>query len=492
MNKTLRNTLAWQYASARMSQAPERFLEPDATTNFKSFKPAAIQTLLGYGSAALGLLCELVIAARFGATAQTDTYRWAALLPFYATTFFGGVLIPVLFRSRLFPRGTSSLYVLRLSTPGRYRYRLMLVAAALVLAAFDFAALAFGFSYPGRLALFLQSALFAGIIVLYAVLSAPLFFQGWIWLNTLVTALLNLILLGALLSPSARFYLDISSSMGVAGLILLCLPWIALRCIENSVFEHLADSCAKIPPTAASHVAITGLANLASMASTTIYFSALTLSGTGLLSIYITTQKAGLVLGVPANAIFNKFIRDDFMAAHQANVVARALKAVRPILIVSPIFALLAFCLLTVVYGINPVSSNAHLIAAGCAAGAALAALTSCMTLLTAGRASARHGAFPALVSVAIAIAGATLVVALHGPTWSIAVPMFGAALASSIGLTWISWRVGHSFRQIWIFAATSFAIAGSMMSLLPRMPLLQIAEWAYVIRTFVRLHMGS
>jgi peptidoglycan biosynthesis protein MviN/MurJ (putative lipid II flippase) len=51
-----------------------------------SLGPVAIQTSFGYLSAALGLACELVIAARFGASATTDVYRWAGLLPFYANS----------------------------------------------------------------------------------------------------------------------------------------------------------------------------------------------------------------------------------------------------------------------------------------------------------------------------------------------------------------------------------------------------------------------
>lgn len=491
MSKVMLVNLAWRQTQARIFWKRATIGGPPHAHAFGSFRPVAVQTLLGYTSAALGLLCELAIAARFGATTQTDTYRWACLLPFYATSLFGGVLIPVFFRSRIFPRGKSKVYVLCPNASGNYGYRATLAAAACALAALQVAALLVGFLFPSTATLFFQSSLFAVVIVLYAILAAPLFFHGCIWLNTLVTTLSNLILLGALLLPCRNFYLEISASMGVVSLILLCIPFLGVLAVENIAFERLAETCKRVPPTALKHVAITGLSNLASIISTTIYFSALTLSGAGLLSIYITTQKAGLLLGVPANAIFNKFIRDDSLANHSANVVSRVLKAVLPVLVISPLFALFSFALLTVVYGIDPASQSAHSIAAGSAAGASLVALTSSMTLLTVGRTSGRHSAIPALASITIAAAGATVIAALHGPTWSIAVPMFGSALASSLGLTWISWRVGHSFRQIWTFAAVSFATAGLMMTLLPRMPLLRIAEWAYLIRASARSHLG-
>lgn len=491
MNKAMLANLTWWQTQARMSRERTAIGSHAQARAFRGFGPAAVQTLLGYTSAALGLLCELAIAARFGATTQTDTYRWACLLPFYATSLFGGVLIPVFFRSRIFPRSKNNVYVLRPNAAGNYGYRTALAAAACGLAALQVAALFFGFLFPGAMTLFFQSSLFAIVIVLYAILASPLFFHGCIWLNTLVTTLSNFILLGVLLLPCRIFYLEISTSMGIVSLILLCIPFFGVRVVGNIAFERLAETCKCAPPTALKHVAITGLSNLSSIISTTIYFTALTLSGTGLLSIYITTQKAGLLLGVPANAILNKFIRDDSLADHSANVVSRVLKAVFPILVISPLFALFSFALLTVVYGIDPTSQSAHFIAFGCAAGASLVALTSSMTLLTVGRASGRHSAIPALASIAIAAAGATLIAALHGPTWSIAVPMFGSALASSLGLTWISWRVGHSFRQIWTFAAVSFATAGLMMTLLPRMPLLQIAKWAYLLRAFARSHFG-
>lgn len=491
MNKAMLANLTWRQTQVRMSREHAAISDQAHAYAFRGFGPAAVQTLLGYTSAALGLLCELVIAARFGATTQTDTYRWACLLPFYATSLFGGVLIPVFFRSRIFPRGKSKVYVLRPNASGNYGYRTTLSAAACALAAIQAAALFSVFLFPGAATLFFQSSLSAIVILLYSILVSPLFFHGCIWLNILVTTLSNLLLLGVLLLPCRSFYLEISTSMGVASLILLCIPFFGVRAVGNIAFERLAETCRRVPPTALKHVAITGLSNLASMVTTTIYFSALTFSGAGLLSIYITTQKAGLLLGVPANAIFNKFIRDDFLAGHATNVVSRVLKAVLPILVISPLFALFSFTLLTVVYGIDPASQSARVIAAGCAAGASLVALTSSMTLLTVGRTSGRHSAIPALASIAIAAAGGTLITTLHGPAWSIAVPMFGSALASSLGLTWISWRVGHSFRQIWTFAAASFGAAGLMMTLLPRMPLLQVAEWAYLIRASARSHFG-
>jgi hypothetical protein len=492
MTKAVSKGLTLRQPALNSPSQAAKHLAPDVSSAFRAFKPVAIQTALGYSSAALGLLCELIIAARFGATAQTDLCRWAGLLPFYATTLFGGLLLPVFLRSRLFPRSGTAIYVLRKNRSGIYGYAPTLIAAGVTLAILDLAAIVMGQLFPGEISLLFQSALLASTTILYAIVVAPLFFHGWIWVNTLVGTLSNLILLVVLLSPIRNFYAAVSFGMGIAALLLLSISWLPRSLIGNGAFEELAKTCEHVPPTPLRHVAKTAMSSLASIASTIIYFSALTLSGAGLVSIYITTQKAGLLLAVPANAIFNKFIRDDFMIGGRANVVAHALKSAFPIFVVSPLFAILSFSLLTVVYDLDPLSNNAQFIASGCAAGATLAALTSCMTLLTVGRLSSRHAALPAFISIGIALAGASLISILHGPTWSTAAPMFGGALASSLGLTWISWRTGHGLRTIWLFVIGSFLLAGAMMAMLPRPPLLHIAQWAYALRQIVNSHFGS
>jgi len=448
--------------------------------------PMAIQTLMGYSSAGLGLLCELAIAARFGATAKTDLYRWAGLMPFYANAVFGAVLIPVFLRSRLFPRGSSGLHVLSPASAKRYCYSAALSCAAAILVALTVTNLIVSALHPGAITLFVQSGLLACAMLLYAIMTAPFFFHGWIWSNVLAGALLNLTLICALLSPLAGFYTVITCAMGAAVLVILCLPWIAIRIVGYGSLAVLEQACKAVAPTPIRDVAMTALASAASAISTTIYFSALTAAGAGTLSLYTTTQKAGLLLAVPANAILNKFIRDDFLADHGVDVVRRAIRAVLPILLVSPVFAVLSFSFLSAVYGISPIGGSAKLIAAGCAAVAALTALSSCMTLLTVGRTSGRHAGIPAVISIMSAIAGSGLIWAFHGPSWSTAVPTFGAAISSTLGMTWISRRVGRRARIIWAFALISAVVAGGLMIALTMPPLLYIPQWVFALRLYV------
>lgn len=454
-----------------------------------AYAPATVQAVVGYCSAALGLACELTIAARFGANSVTDVYRWAGLAPFYANVVLGGILVPIFFGSRLFAMPLRRIHVLKKGADGKYAFAANLTVLSLLAALLTGCGMLFVTVAPNPASVYVESFLLALAFLVYSVMMAPLFYHGWIWVIAAGTAIANCVLLCLLLSQLSNFYVTVGLGMGASALIVLALPWLAIRKVDGSKFDALAKKSSASRPLPLSRVSIVALANLASIVSTVIYFAALSWSGAGVLSLYTTTQKAGLILAVPASAILNKFLRDDLFNTRENSPVSRAVKAVIPIVLVSPLFAVASFSLLCVVYRISPLSHEGMLIGTSCGASASLAALTSCLGMLTVARESGEHAVVPSFITIAVAAVGALIVYELGQSSWSISIPIFGSALASIVGMSWISKRTGRGMALIWSLGFSCFLLAVLMISALTREPLVQLPEAALALETFIPHH---
>ncbi|MGH3428096.1 MAG: hypothetical protein ACRDQZ_11100, partial [Mycobacteriales bacterium] len=192
-----------------------------------------------------------------------------------------------------------------------------------------------------------------------------------------------------------------------------------------------------------------------------IYFKALTTAGGGLLSAYSLTQKGLLLLGVPGGALANMYLREQGLAetrgALQGSVTA-AVRAVIPLVIVAPIFALASFGLLCGIYHTSPTGPLGRRLAPACAAGAALTGLSLCASLLPLARTGARQMVVGALFAPVVAVATGVVILLYSRSDWTVGAPFLGAGVTGLLTLMWMASRTGEGF------TASGFLFAVSLI----------------------------
>lgn len=440
----------------------------DRIVGLGRFRAAAAQTFAGYVSAGLGLLCEVVIALRYGANATTDLYRWASLAPFYLGAGVGAVLAPVFFRGRVLGEGR---WVLLARLPsGRLAFSPWLRIAWFGSCGAEFSLGLLCTQIQDAQSVILMSVAAGLALLVFSVAAVPLFYAGEIWMFVAANGLLNLVLLLALGFSHGEFAktLEIGFAVATALLLGLCFP-VAL-CLRSQWVQDALEASAKdrslggakaTAPVVATHVS--------SILSVFIYFRALTAAGGGLLSLYSITQKMTLLLAVPGAALANKFLREQGIAsladAHRG--VPTITRAVAPLVVAGPAFAVCAFGLLCAIYRVPPAGPIGLELSRACGLAAGVAALSQSATLLPLARVGGDKMIAGSLIAPLVAVFAAGVMLWGPCPGWRVSIPFLGAGLTGLASLLWVAFRTGTGVASSLVLVICCFVVAfGSAIAL--------------------------
>lgn len=420
-------------------------------------RPALVQSLLGYSSAGLGLICEAIIALRFGATAETDLFRWASLAPSYAISLVGAALIPVLFRDRIAGTNSRRFTILTMRagalklSPLIFRIQIALAIASLLI-------LPFAFYLQAPTLLLAQSLVLSLALVVAAAAATPAFYAGLIWAYIALSTSINVFTICALMLPvSIRQVIAIELFLTTA--FSLFIPTLFNRLLANEISAlHLHSSESR--GSRASVYAVV-YSNAASMITTTVYYGTFSTISPGLLSLYAIVQKSGLLLSVPSAAVINRFLRDQRIAVTSESYISRIGSLTFPLLLLSPVFALASFGLVSMLYGLGPDSKAFSLVANACVSASCFSAVTTATGMLVVARASGlRAFAAPSAGLLAALIASLALS-HLNFGSWTLGFPAIlsgivtGSAVAA-FGATSVKERY-----QVALFVAVAVVLVG-------------------------------
>lgn len=406
---------------------------------------AIVQSGAGYVSAILGLTCELAIAIKFGASRETDAYRWAGLASLYVNNIVTITILPVLLRGRIVNHvGQSRFVILQRYGSPRLRGFSAWVRFGVSGIGFLLAAVTMRLYWsPDVTTLVALGLLVALSYVAFCIMAMPAFYYGFTWINVLANAGVNAALLSCVLVGRGDFILLVGTGMAIgAGGLLISMGALELFYHSRSFdrwmtseqqYEGHQGLSAAVPPLVAC---------VAQAMGASLYYGALSRAGPGFLSLYILAQKGGLLLAIPGTALFNKYLhreRGDSDAGSDPS--RRAAVASLPMLLVAPSFAVLAYAILCHVYKINPGSHSAFLMARASSASAGFYPLSLCAAMLSVSRRAGRFTIVPTILGTGTALGASVLMFTHRDSVWLLAAPAAATGIASAATMAWVTLR---------------------------------------------------
>lgn len=451
-------------------------------------RPALIQSLLGYSSAGLGLICEAIIALRFGATAETDLFRWANLAPSYAISLVGAALVPVLFRDRIIGKDAGRFTIIRddadtfTLSPALFRLQIALFVVAIII-------LPFALTIGSQSLLLAQSFILSLALVAAAIAMTPAFYAGIIWAYIALSTSVNVFTLFSLLLP-----VDIKKVISIEIFLTTAFSLLAPIIINRVIARDIHSLHHGNRPEKSSRIAVYAIvySNAASMITTTIYYGIFSNISPGLLSLYAIVQKSGLLLSVPSAAIINRFLRDQRIATTSGSYISRIGSLTFPLLLCSPIFALASFGLVSILYGLPPRSQAFTLVANACASASCFSAVTTATGMLVVARASGlRAFAAPSASLLAALFAGLALSEFGLG-TWTLGFPAVSSGVITGSAVAAFGTTSLKERYQVAIFIVAAAALVACTSWFMSTTIFQSIIESALKVSAILGMHPRS